>query len=288
VDAEAVRAGGFKVVVDYAYGSASFVMPNVLAKLGAEVLAVNPYAATPGMTTVDRWQQAAYVGELVRASGAHVGAVFDPNGEHLTLIDDTGHVLSDNDALFALLTLVCSTSDKPRVALPVAVSRSLEEALDRWGAEVEWTKLSTAHLMEVASSGDITFAGGQDGGYIFPAFMPAYDAVATFVHLMAMLAQTGLRLSKVVSQAPRVHIEHESVVTPWEQKGMVMRTLVERTKDRELIMVDGVKILHEDGWALVLPDPEEPVTHVWAEGSTQREAKSRAQEYARRIRQLLR
>ena len=35
VDISAIRAARFKVVVDYAYGSTSFVMPNVLAKLEA-------------------------------------------------------------------------------------------------------------------------------------------------------------------------------------------------------------------------------------------------------------
>ncbi len=34
VDVERSRRGRFKVVIDYAYGSTSFVMPNVLAKLG--------------------------------------------------------------------------------------------------------------------------------------------------------------------------------------------------------------------------------------------------------------
>ena len=37
-----------------------------------------------------------------------------------------------------------------------------------------------------------------------------------------------------------------------------MRTLVERIKDRPLVLVDGVKVIHDDGWALVLPDPDEP------------------------------
>jgi mannose-1-phosphate guanylyltransferase/phosphomannomutase len=69
---------------------------------------------------------------------------------------------------------------------------------------------------------------------------------------------------------------------------MVMRTLVERIKDRELVLIDGVKVLHEDGWALVLPDPEEPLTHIWAEGPSESDARSLAQEYARRIRQMLR
>ena len=64
--------------------------------------------------------------------------------------------------------------------------------------------------------------------------------------------------------------------------------LVERSKDRELVLVDGVKVIHDDGWALVLPDPDEPVTHVWAEGPSDAEAVRLAQEYARRIRQILR
>ncbi|HEV7886886.1 MAG TPA: mannose-1-phosphate guanyltransferase [Acidimicrobiales bacterium] len=288
VDGEAIRAASFKVVLDYAYGSASFVMPNVLAKLGAEVLAVNPYASTAGATTFDRWAAAARVGDLVRASGAHLGAVIDPDAEHIAFVDDTGQVLSDNDALFVLLNLVCQTQDRPRVAMPVAVSDCVAELAQRHGAELVWTKLSTPHLMEVANTEGVTFAASQEGGYIFPSFLPAYDAVAAFVHTLHMLAETGLRLSKLVSTVPRVHIAHESVLTPWEQKGLVMRTLVERNKDRELVLVDGVKILHDDGWALVLPDPEEPLTHVWAEGASDNEARSLAQEYARRIRQLMR
>ena len=84
-----------KVVVDYGYGSTSFVMPNVLAKLGADVLAVNPYASTSGRARLrPRRARRANVAGLVRASGAHLGAAIDPDGEHLTLIDDEGHVLS--------------------------------------------------------------------------------------------------------------------------------------------------------------------------------------------------
>jgi mannose-1-phosphate guanylyltransferase / phosphomannomutase len=288
VDEAAITGASFKVVLDYAYGTTSFVMPNVLAKLGAEVLAVNPYAATAGAVAFEPAAAARQVGDLVRASGAHLGAVIHPDGEHITLVDDTGHVLSNDEALFALLVLVCAANDKAKVALPVAVSREAERLCRDSGLEILWTKLSTAHLMEIASTSDVVFAGSQEGAFIFPAFLPAYDSAATLVNLLAMLAETGLRLSKVVSQLPPIHIAHESVVTPWEAKGLVMRTLVERTKGRELVLVDGVKVLHDDGWALVLPDPEEPLTHVWAEGPGAGEARSLAQEYARRIRQLLR
>ncbi|HEV8115312.1 MAG TPA: hypothetical protein VGP53_03670, partial [Acidimicrobiales bacterium] len=121
-----------------------------------------------------------------------------------------------------------------------------------------------------------------------PQFLPAFDAAAALAHLLGLLATTGQQLSKVVAALPRAHVVREEVITPWEMKGTVMRTLVERTAGREQVLVDGVKVLHDDGWALVLPDPEEPVTHVWAEASSEAAARSLAQEYCRRIRALLR
>jgi mannose-1-phosphate guanylyltransferase / phosphomannomutase len=293
VDIDAVRTARFKVVLDYAYGAASFVMPNVLAKLGAEVLSVNPYASTRQSLTFDRWEHAAQVSELVRVSGAHLGAVIDTDGEYITLVDDNGHILSDDEGLMALLHLVLVDADHrggppPIVAVPVSIGRAVEAMCDDAGATLLWTKLSTPHLMEVASGPGVRFAASQEGGYIFPAFLPAYDAVATLVETLALLATSSLRLSQVVGRLPTVRVAHEAVVTPWEKKGLVMRMVMEWAKDKELLLVDGIKVLHKDGWALVFPDTEEPLTHVWAEASTDADARARAQEYARRIRNLLR
>lgn len=288
VDADAIRAAGFKVVLDYAFGSTSFTMPNLLSKLGADVLTVNPYASTAGAATFDVTSHAARVGELVRASRAHLGAVIDPDGERIRFVDDEGRLLGHEEALLCLLTLVTAVRERARVALPVAVSRAAERIAAEAGAEIVWTKLSGPSLMEAAGQPGVVFAASQDSGFIFPAFLPAYDATAAFVNTLELLARTGLRLSKVADGVERPHIAHEAVVTPWDQKGTVMRTLVERIKDHPLVLVDGVKVLYDDGWALVLPDPEEPLTHVWAERGTDAEARALAQEYARRIRQMLR
>jgi mannose-1-phosphate guanylyltransferase/phosphomannomutase len=252
------------------------------------VLAVNPYASTEGAVAFDRDTHAHHVSQLVKTSGAQLGAVIFPDGERLAIVDDAGQVLSDDEALLAMLRLVVSTRDRARVALPVVASRGAEAICAEAGAEIVWTKTSTAHLMEVAAAGHVDFAGGRESGFAFPGFLPAYDAAATLVNVLAMLAGTGLRLSKVVSQSSPVHLAHQRVITPWEQKGLVMRTLVENLKDRELILVDGVKVLEDHGWALVLPDPEQPVTHVWAEGSDDRAASTRADEYALLVRELLR
>ncbi|HUY64849.1 MAG TPA: sugar phosphate nucleotidyltransferase [Acidimicrobiales bacterium] len=287
VDVASIAGAGFKIVLDYSFGTTSFVMPNVLAKLGAEVLVVNPYAATAAVVSYDRRAAAANVAALVRASGAHLGAVLDPGGERITLVDDEGRVLKDDEALILLLRLVLAASPGATVALPVAAPRAAELVCAESGADIVWTKLSVTHLMEVAASEQVVFAGSQQGGYIFPGFLPAFDAVATLIHVLALLAADGQRLSKLAGELLPIHIAHEEVVTPWEQKGTIMRLAMERTKGRPVILVDGVKLVEPDGWSLVVPDPEEPITHVWAEATSESEARARAQEQAVRIRQML-
>lgn len=288
IDVKAVRTAGFKVVVDYGYGSTAFVMPNVLSKLGIEFLAVNPYVSTAGLIGFRVEEHAEQVAALVRASAAKVGAVLSPGGEHLTLIDDTGRVLDDGAALLVLLTLLGEDLADREVALPVAVTRHAEDLVTRFGGRVRSTKLAPAAVMAAAQDPDVAFAAGLDGGFVLPEFVAGFDAAAMLVKTLELLARRGVTLSEVVASLPERHLARESVVTPWEQKGTVMRTLVERSGDRELVLVDGVKVRHDDGWALALPDPEEPVTNIWAEAETDLAARQLAEEYARRIRQMIR
>jgi len=277
------------VVLDYAYGATSFVMPNVLSGLGADVLAVNPYASTLGAMTWNAEEHAREIGRLVRASGATLGAVIDPDGEHLTLADDTGRVLDDTQALLALVALNAGHLDSGQsIALPLSATMHAEALARDRGVEVVRTKLSNAALMAAAARKGVGFAASTSGGFILPSFLPAFDAAAALVKLLELLALDGVPLSKVVGNLPSVYIAHETVVTPWEQKGTVMRSLVELSKDRQVDLVDGVRVHHGDGWALALPDPEEPITHIWAEAESDGEARRLVQEYARRIRQLLR
>ena len=58
-----------KLVLDLSYGAASFVMPNLFSKVGADVLSINPYAQTPGMIAIDQVGQRG----AGRRGGARVG-----------------------------------------------------------------------------------------------------------------------------------------------------------------------------------------------------------------------
>ena len=60
-----------------------------------------------------------------------------------------------------------------------------------------------------------------------------------------------------------------------------MRLLTERVREigAEVDTLDGLKVHEERGWAHVLPDPDEPVVHVYAEGKNEEDAQRLEQEY---------
>ncbi|MEZ5238159.1 MAG: hypothetical protein R2716_04210 [Microthrixaceae bacterium] len=263
-------------------------MPNVLSKLGAEVLAVNPFVSTAGMLGYDRSSHAAQVAALVTASGADLGGD-RPQRRPADLVDGDGAVLSDTEALFAFLELLdgVGTAGGATVALPVNAPRAAEQIVRAHGLELRWTKTSAPSLMADAEEPGVAFAMNLEGGVILPEFMPAFDAAAGLLKLLDLLTIREMSLSDVRAGLPTARREGVGG-DPLGGQGVVMRTLVEQTQGRDVELIDGVKVNHDHGWVLVLPDPEEPTTHIWAEGDSAAEAKALTQEYARRLRQMMR
>ena len=161
-----------KLVLDLSYGAASFVMPNLLSKVGADVLSINPFAQTPAMLAVDRHESEARVAEAVRSSGADLGAVIDAGGEKLTLIDNRGHVLSDDEALMAFLELTTAGGATGPVALPVTVSDRALRLCEARGIDVILTPLSPSGVLEAAASGRRVVRLGPPGRLRLPRLPP--------------------------------------------------------------------------------------------------------------------
>jgi mannose-1-phosphate guanylyltransferase/phosphomannomutase len=115
----------------------------------------------------------------------------------------------------------------------------------------------------------MVFAGADYGGYSFPSFLPAYDATASLCNLLQLLAGVDRPLSELVAELPRPTLVHRAVPCPWALKGTVMRVFNEWFAGQDIDVLDGIKIFEERGWMQVLPDPDEPVIHVYAEGETE-------------------
>src|SRR5207237_3240102 len=123
-------------------------------------------------------------------------------------------------------------------------------------------------LTPAAAEDSVVFAGAHGGGYVFPDFLPGYDAVSSLANLLELLAPVDRPLSELVAELPRPTLVHRQLPCPWAMKGLVMRVLNERFAGRHVDLTDGIKVFEERGWAQVLPDPDEPLIHLYAEGET--------------------
>ena len=170
--------------------------------------------------------------------------------------------------LLVVLDLVAAEAAGGTVALPVITTRVAEQVAAFHGVDISWIALTSAALTDAVSTDGVVFGGDGRGGFVVPSFSNTFDGIAAFVQLLGLVARAHLQLSEIDARIPQSHVVHRAVPTPWAAKGMVMRAVVEEAGDRRLDTTDGVRVVETDGrWALVLPDPAEPVTHVWAEAA---------------------
>jgi len=270
LNVDAVRARGFRIVVDYGFSAASYVLPLVLDPLGVEVVAAHEFPSDGNESAAG--PLAASIGQakrLVAAIGADLGAIFDRPAERLYLVDEQAREIPVELALLLYLRLIGSNGKHGRLAFPVTVTSQVDRLVEGSGLEIVRTAASLQELTRVAADEGVVFGGAVGGGYVFPAFLPGYDAVASLANLLELLAPVNRPISELVAELPRPTLVHRELACPWSMKGLVMRVLNERLAGRNLDLTDGIKVFEDRGWAQVLPDPDEPLLHLYAEGETE-------------------
>jgi mannose-1-phosphate guanylyltransferase/phosphomannomutase len=147
------------------------------------------------------------------------------------------------------------------------VTSQADRLLEGSALELIRTRASLSDLTKAAAEEGVVFAGAVGGGYVWPDFLPAYDAMASLCKLLELLAPQR-PLSELVAELPEPTLVHRQLQCPWALKGAVMRILNERLVDRDVDLTDGIKLFDERGWVQVLPDADEPLVHIYAEGAT--------------------
>lgn len=278
-----------RVACDYGYSSLATYFPAMLAQLGVESISLNGYndAKLSPRTDEEIERHVQNLKTIVGNLGYDMGVLFTEEGERLTVVDERGEVLVGNTLLAALSMLVSQTHPEATIAMSITAPTRLEEALRKTGVGILRTKADVRSLMSTSLEAEVTFAGDDRGGFIFPCMHPGFDAMFSFGKLVTMLQSTGLRLGELAETLPKFQLAYEVVRCPWEAKGAVMRQISEESSRGERVeLVDGIKIFDNDSWVLVLPDAIEPVFHIYAESPDEGCSRELVGNYVRKIEQL--
>ena len=289
VDAEAIQRADFHIVVDYAYAPTSLVLPSILDVLGCGVVALGANVDEFKMSVLPEEFEAA-LGQLATicsALHADLGIRLDVGGEEVFIVDDKGRLLPGETGCAAMAALALRRAGGGTIVVPVNQSNVFEHIAAQYGGQVKRTKLDPQSLMEAASQEEVIMAGDGTGNFIFPQFQPAIDGLMATAKLLECLATQQTKLSEVIASLPPFYVAKRKVPCPWEAKGTVMRLLNERYRDHDRELIDGIKvILNDEEWTLILPDPDQPVFHVYAESNSAEEAEALADKYACLVEEL--
>jgi mannose-1-phosphate guanylyltransferase/phosphomannomutase len=286
VDVERIRATRFRMALDYGYSGAAISMTTLLRSLRVESFSTH--------SVIDPDEQAILAADLpafttqttrlVEAMGAHMGVVFDRSAERIVLIDEAAREIPPDIALHLLIGLVAKhRAGEGRIVIPANVSRVAERIAGAYGVPIERSGITQAGLIAAAAADGVVFAGAPDGGYVFPAFQPGFDAIMSVAAVLELLALEHKLLSELRAEVPTSALIHQRAPVPWSLKGLAMRELSERVTGLRDQEADGIRVEDNGGWAQLVPDPDEPLFHIYAEGATDDESV----ELARRYRSLL-
>ncbi len=285
IDTDFIRKAKPKIVLDYAFGSSTKIFPPILGKLGCEVIALNANLDSSRLTrTGEEFQKSLdQLSNIVRSLHADMGIYLDAGGEKIYLIDEKGDILSGDLALQLVTLLVLKTHKPATIAVPVTATRVIDEMAANYGFKVKRTKTSARHMMESAREKEVVFVGEELGGFIFPAFQSAFDGMYAIAKILEMMTSKEVRMHQLMREVPPSHLIQEIIPCSWEKKGIVMRQLIEYTKDKEVVLLDGIKVFYGNDWIVAYPSQDHAYFHVFAEAGSMEGARKLAQEYIDRI-----
>ncbi|MDR0405239.1 MAG: NTP transferase domain-containing protein [Clostridiales bacterium] len=201
--------------------------------------------------------------ELLTALGAEVSdggrgivtAKIDGTEERLALIDELGRTIA-GEKYAALAALIAVKTGGKTVAAPVCGSAVTEKIAARYGAAVVRCKSGNAHRMDCMLRHNAL------------QFRLMYDAVYAFARICVLLSAEGLRLCDVADEIPEVYMTEREVPCDAGKNGKVIRAIADHAQSGRIELEEGVKILRDGGWALILPHAEKPVCRVISEGQS--------------------
>jgi phosphomannomutase / phosphoglucomutase len=254
-----------KVVLDAGNGTAGPAMHRVLEKMcpGAVELFFEMDGNFPNHhpdPTVP--ENLAQLQEAVLQHKADLGIAFDGDADRIGAIDNNGTVVWGDQLLTIYAREILTRKPGATFIGEVKCSQVMYDEVRRLGGNAVMYR--TGHSLIKAKMKDVhAELAGEMSGHMF--FADRYygfdDALYAACRLIEIVARSGQPLSAQLAGLPQVLSTPElRVDCPDEKKFEVVRYVVEHfRKIREVIDVDGARVLFGDGWGLVRASNTQPI-----------------------------
>jgi len=275
------------VVIDCGNGAASLVAKEVLEELGCQVTGLyceldgNFPHHHPDPTVMENLE------DLIRQvtkSKADIGIGYDGDADRIGVIDDTGQILWGDRLLLLFARDVLMEHPGGTIISEVKASQVFYDDIQRRGGRgIMW---KTGHsLIKAKMKQENALLAGEMSGHLF--FADRYygydDAIYASCRLIEILVKHQKPLSTLLIDVPQTIVTPEiRVECSDDQKFNLVDGVVKKLQEifslpssskphpliRDLITIDGVRVIFEDGWGLIRASNTQPALVLRFEASS--------------------
>ena len=287
IDAAAIRAARFKIVIDACSGAAAAFLNPFADALGIDLIPINnepngffPHDPEP------RPRNAAQTVSVVRAIGADAGFLLSSDAGRVSLVSETAEALSEEFTFPLIADAVLAGCSGP-VVTTYSTSRMIEDVARAHHCPLIRTRVGPAHVFLAVGQEEAVLAGEGSGAVALTAFHPAFDSFLSMGLVLQTMARTGKRLSALIGQLPRYHIVKEKVYCPPSRIHGVIGELAKGFHGRDIDTGDGLRAEDKDGWVQVRTSGTEPMLRIIAEDRSKERARAKVDKILQAVEMMI-
>lgn len=265
-----------KVVIDSGNGAGSLVAHKLFKEFGVDTIDIfdTPDGNFPNHhpdPTVEKNIQ-----ELIKTvikTKADVGIGYDGDADRIGVVDENGKIVWGDKLMILFSREIIKNNPNANIIFEVKCSQALPEMIEKFGGKPIMWKTGHSILKKKMKELNSPLAGEMSGHLFFADRYFGYDdAIYASARLVELLSNTDKKLSELLSDVPKyyatpeIRVETESDEIKFE---IAQKAKKYFSENYDVIDVDGVRILFDDGWGLVRASNTQPVLVLRFEARSQ-------------------
>ena len=269
-----------KIVVECGNGTASIFVPDILRKAGCELIELfcEPDWTFPHHVPDPESKKAKEVlSAKVKEVKADLGISFDGDGDRLGVVDEKGNNVWSDRLLILLARQVLERKPGAKIIFDVKCTQALPEDIRKHGGIPIMWKTGHSYAKRKLHEENAILAGERSGHFFLADNWYGFDDAAfASLRLFEYLSEQDKPLSEILKTTPFFDYVISPTIyisCPDDKKFQITKSLVEEFKkeyeEKNVIDIDGARVIFKDGWGLVRASSTEPALTVLFEAKNQ-------------------
>jgi phosphomannomutase/phosphoglucomutase len=208
---------------------------------------------------------------LVKDKGLDLGIGYDGDGDRIGVVDEKGNLVYGDKLMIIFAREILSRKPGATIISEVKCSKTLYDDIEKHGGRGIMWKAGHSLIKKKMKDEKAELAGEMSGHIFFADRYFGYDdAIYASCRLLEILASTGKKVSELLADVPVTFSTPEiRVECADDKKFAVVEKVTEHfRKEYNIVDIDGVRVLFDDGWGLVRASNTQPALVLRFEAMT--------------------